>query len=72
MLENRGRACVIDFQGSNSEDGKKVTTRYIVPYQILESIGTVSYRLNLLESMSSIHNVFHVSMLKKQLRDEEQ
>ena len=32
----------------------------------------MSYRLDLPASMSSIHNVFHVSMLKKHLHDEEQ
>ena len=38
----------------------------------MERIGTVSYRLELPQSLSSVHDVFHISMLRKHLRDEEQ
>ncbi|GKE77395.1 putative reverse transcriptase domain-containing protein, partial [Tanacetum coccineum] len=40
------------------------------PFKILERIGPVAYRLELLEKLSSIHNTFHVSNLKKCLSDE--
>ncbi|XP_020249412.1 uncharacterized protein LOC109826804 [Asparagus officinalis] len=50
----------------------KLSPGYIDPFRIVERIGVVSYRLDILASMSSIHSVFHVSMLKKHLSDKEQ
>jgi hypothetical protein len=46
----------------------KLAPRYIGPYQILARRGEVAYQLNLLEGLSAVHNVFHVSQLKKCLR----
>jgi hypothetical protein len=46
----------------------KLAPRYIGPFPILERCGQVAYILQLLESLSAVHNVFHVSQLKKCLR----
>jgi hypothetical protein len=43
----------------------KLASRYIGPFKILERHGEVTYRLELLESWSGVHDVFHVSQLKK-------
>ena len=43
----------------------KVAPRYIRPFEVLERVGTVSYRLVLPLSLSAVHEVFHVSMLRK-------
>ena len=43
----------------------KLSLRFIGPFKILERIGSVAYRLALPPSMSGIHEVFHVSMLRK-------
>ncbi|GKD10678.1 putative reverse transcriptase domain-containing protein [Tanacetum coccineum] len=48
----------------------KLNPRYIGSFKILERIGPVVYKLELPEELSSIHNTFHVSNLKKCLFDE--
>jgi hypothetical protein len=50
----------------------KLAPRYVGPFRISERVGAVSYRLELPESLSSVHSVFHISMLRKHLRDQEQ
>ncbi|CAN1729860.1 hypothetical protein LINPERHAP1_LOCUS758 [Linum perenne] len=42
----------------------KLSPRYIGPYEVLERIGPLAYRLALPPSLARIHNVFHVSMLR--------
>ena len=39
--------------------------RFIGPFEILERIGEVAYRLALPPQLSGVHDVFHVSMLRK-------
>ncbi|GJV22605.1 hypothetical protein Tco_1375300 [Tanacetum coccineum] len=43
----------------------KLTPRYVGPFEILERIGPVAYRLRLPEELSGVHDTFHVSNLKK-------
>ena len=38
------------------------------PYKVLEQCGPVAYRLQLPDILFAVHNVFHVSQLKKCLR----
>ncbi|WVZ75655.1 hypothetical protein U9M48_023690 [Paspalum notatum var. saurae] len=46
----------------------KLAPRYIGPFKILEKKGEVAYSLELPSSLSGVHDVFHVSQLKKCLR----
>jgi hypothetical protein len=46
----------------------KLAPRYIGPYQILARHGEVAYQFSLPEDLSAVHDVFHVSRLKKCLR----
>ena len=47
----------------------KLSLRFIGPLEILERVGTVAYRLALPLSMSGVHEVFHVSMLRRYIPD---
>ena len=47
----------------------KLLPRFVGPFEILERVGTVAYRLALPPSMSGVHEVFHVSMLRKYTPD---
>nr|KYP39934.1 hypothetical protein KK1_038742 [Cajanus cajan] len=40
---------------------KKLTPRFISPYQILRKIGLIAYQISLPPFLSNLHNVFHVS-----------
>ena len=42
---------------------------FIRPFEILERVGTVAYRFALPPSMSGVHEVFHVSMLRRYTPD---
>jgi hypothetical protein len=39
----------------------KLSPRYIGPFQILQRVGEVAYRLELPEQLSDVHDVFHIS-----------
>ncbi|GJT09996.1 putative reverse transcriptase domain-containing protein [Tanacetum coccineum] len=47
----------------------KLAPRFVGPFEIIEKVGPVVYRLDLPEELSGVHNTFHVSNLKKCLAD---
>ncbi|XP_019156923.1 PREDICTED: uncharacterized protein LOC109153511 [Ipomoea nil] len=47
----------------------KLSPRFIGPYEILERVGNLAYRLALPMELERVHNVFHVSQLKKYVHD---
>ncbi|BAU03231.1 hypothetical protein VIGAN_UM049800, partial [Vigna angularis var. angularis] len=48
---------------------KKLSPKFIGPYQILRKIGPVAYELSLPPQLSNLHPVFHVSQLRKYVSD---
>ena len=47
----------------------KLSPRFIGPYEVIEKVGPVAYRLALPPDLEKIHNVFHVSMLRRYRSD---
>ncbi|MDQ4222873.1 hypothetical protein RBK84_00640, partial [Pseudomonas aeruginosa] len=47
----------------------KLALRFVGPFRISERIGTVAYRVELPEKLARVHDVFHVSHLRKFIRD---
>jgi hypothetical protein len=43
----------------------KWAPRYIGPYEVTEKFGTIAYRIRLPDRLSAVHDVCHVSQLKK-------
>ena len=48
---------------------KKLDPKFIGPYQILQRVGTVAYKVALPPELSNLHDVFHVSQLRKYVSD---
>ncbi|GKC39383.1 putative reverse transcriptase domain-containing protein [Tanacetum coccineum] len=48
----------------------KLNPRYVGPFKVLEKVGAISYKLELPQKLSRVHNTFHVSNLKKCYVDE--
>ena len=42
----------------------KLSPRYVGPYEIIKRIGPFAYRLALLKELSTIYDVFHMSMIR--------
>jgi len=45
----------------------KLAPRFIGPYEIIEKVETLTYRVDLPPELSAVHNVFHVSHIRKRL-----
>ena len=48
---------------------RKITPRFVGPYQILRRIGAATYEIALPPHLAILHNVFHVSQLRKYIAD---
>nr|GEZ76651.1 putative reverse transcriptase domain-containing protein [Tanacetum cinerariifolium] len=49
---------------------RKLNPRYVRPFKVLDKVGIVAYKLVLPQELSRVHNMFHVSNLKKCHADE--
>ncbi|GKA83943.1 putative reverse transcriptase domain-containing protein [Tanacetum coccineum] len=48
---------------------RKLAPRFVGPFEIIEKVGPMAYRLDLPEELNDVHDTFHVSNLKKCLAD---
>ncbi|XP_070041393.1 uncharacterized protein [Nicotiana tomentosiformis] len=69
--QRRMKKDIVEFvaQYLNCQQKGKLSPQYIIPFEVLERIGEVTYKLVLPPSLSSVHLVFHVSMLRKYFGD---
>nr|GEY98612.1 putative reverse transcriptase domain-containing protein [Tanacetum cinerariifolium] len=56
--------CVVRFGKK-----EKLAPRFVGPFEIIEKVGPVAYRLDLPEELNGVHDTFHMSNLKKCLAD---
>ena len=49
--------------------GKQISPRFVGPFKILERIGSAAYRVALPPALSKIHNIFHISNIRKYVPD---
>ena len=47
----------------------KLAPRFVGPFPVLEQIGNLAYKVELPEKMAGVHNIFHVSQLRKFVHD---
>ncbi|KAI3827689.1 hypothetical protein L1987_01772 [Smallanthus sonchifolius] len=66
QIRNRMAAARVILFGKRG----KLNPRYAGPFKIVKRVGPVAYQLDLPEGLSSVHDVYHVSDLKKCLADE--
>ena len=71
--DNRRRELVLSIRGLRRFKVKgKLSPRFIGPFKILDKRGEVAYQLELPPQLSDMHDVFHVSQLKKCLQVSEE
>ncbi|KAK8957357.1 hypothetical protein KSP39_PZI001156 [Platanthera zijinensis] len=51
---------------------KKLSLRYLGPFEVLERVGEAAYRLRLSEELSGLHDVFYISVLRKAVQEPSQ
>ncbi|GKE40903.1 hypothetical protein Tco_1464308 [Tanacetum coccineum] len=69
VQETTDKVVLVKEKPKATRDRQKSYVDYRRPFEILERIGLVAYRLRLPEELSSVHDTFHVSNLKKCLAD---
>ena len=56
-------------EGDEILEKGKLSPRFIGPYEVIENVGPMAYRLALPLDLEKIHNVFHMSMLRRYRSD---
>ncbi|GKE48001.1 hypothetical protein Tco_1479259 [Tanacetum coccineum] len=66
QIKNRLKAALLPWKGVIRFGKKgKLAPRFVGPFEIVEKVGPVAYRLDLPEELNDVHDTFHASNLKK-------
>ena len=57
------------FRGFTFGKKRKLSPGYVGPFEVVEKVGSLAYRVALPQNLEKIHNVFHVSSLRKYVYD---
>nr|GEV21258.1 putative reverse transcriptase domain-containing protein [Tanacetum cinerariifolium] len=60
---------ILSAQKEASDESGKLASRFVRPFEIIEKVGPMAYRLDFPEELNGVHGTFHVSNLKKCLAD---
>ncbi|GJW41110.1 putative reverse transcriptase domain-containing protein [Tanacetum coccineum] len=63
------RLYIIEIVARHEVGESKLSPRYVGPFEVVERVGPVAFRLRLSQELVGIHDTFHVSNLKKCLAD---
>ncbi|GJX49422.1 putative reverse transcriptase domain-containing protein [Tanacetum coccineum] len=70
QIKDRLKAALSPWKGVVRFKKKgKLAPRFVGPFEIIEKVGPVAYRLDLPEELGGVHETFHMSNLKKCLAD---
>ncbi|GKE16343.1 putative reverse transcriptase domain-containing protein [Tanacetum coccineum] len=70
VIQIKQRMQAVHDRQKSYADLKLKPVEYVGPFKVLEKVGSVSYKLELPQELSRVHNTFHVSNLKKCYSDE--